>query len=113
MKNDITKPTIIYGASDDLVEMEGGYDGEAGCYNTSEESPCVVFVSDGTVLSVIYAPADRAIWKIQLIEKGVLFNRIDLCTDEDAKPYSDVAHFDAGITWVYAFKVDEPVKRVS
>jgi len=113
MKDDITKPTRVYGQSDDLLEIEGGCNGEAGCYNTTWDEPMAVFLSDGTVLAVAYAPDDRAIWKINVHEKGSLFDRLDICTDEDATPYSDIAHFRPGITWAYAVRADGGLKRAN
>ena len=37
-----------------------------------------------------------------LYRQGELFQRIDACLDEDADPYSDVAHFADGLKWAYA-----------
>lgn len=113
MKDDITKPTRIYGASDDLIEVEGGLNAEHGEFNTSIEDPCAVFLSDGTVLSVVYAPSDKAIWKIEVKERGNLFDRIEPCTDEDADPHSDVVWMRPGVRWAYANKYQgEEVRRI-
>ena len=106
-----TKPTEIYGASDDLIEFEGGLHGEHGCYNTSEENPCAVFLSDGTVLAIHYS--DGGIWKINVKEKGALFEKLDICTDSDAARYSDTAHFLPGLKWAYAMKSQDELKRVN
>ncbi len=53
-------------------------------------------------MEVKYGKDDKGIWAIRLIEKGLLFQSVDLCVDENAKPYSDVAHFEDGLKWVYA-----------
>ncbi|MCP4678080.1 MAG: hypothetical protein GY854_21715 [Deltaproteobacteria bacterium] len=95
--------TKIYGASDDLIEFGGDIYGEVDCYGTDDrEHGVLVLCSDGTVLEVKYGKADQAIWGIQVIAKGDLFLRIDPCTDEEANPHSDVAHFCDGLKWAYA-----------
>lgn len=109
MTDDIAKPTRVYGCSDDLLEMEGGYNAEHGCYDTG----CGLFLSDGTVLFVIYAPDEQAIWKIEVKEKGTLFDRLDVCCREDADPYSDQVFFLPGIVWAYAVNCSrEDLERV-
>lgn len=97
--------TKVYGASDDLVEIEGEYAGEVGSYDN--ESGVLLVMSDGTLLKVFYG--DEGIWKITLIKKGQLLERIDQCDDADARPHSDVAYFGNGIKWVYAAKEWEKV----
>lgn len=87
--------TIIYGASDDLIEVTGDQNGEH-CGDHS-----FLFLSDGTILEVKYGKESLAVWEIKLIEAGALFTTIEPCFDEDADRYSDVAHFADGITWVY------------
>ncbi len=109
-RDDLTKPTEIYGASDDLIEIEGGLSGEHGCYNTSEESPVAMFLSDGTVLAIHYA--DPGVWKIAVREKGSLFESLKIETDPDAKRYSDTAVFGPGLKWAYAVKAGEDFGRV-
>jgi hypothetical protein len=96
--------TKIYGASDDLIEFDGEYGGEVGCYGTYRDDHPGVLVtcSDGTVLMVKYGKADMGVWGITVLHKGTLFDRFDVCTDEDADPYSDVVHLKDGIKWVYA-----------
>lgn len=101
--------TRIYGASDDLIDFEGDFKGEVGCWRADEETKAVlIVVSDGTVLKVWYG--DRGIWRVQLERKGGLFERIDPCTDEDADPHSDVAHFREGVAWAYAATAWEKVR---
>ena len=97
--------TKVYGASDDLIEFEGEFSGEVGAYGTDDdEHGVLVIVSDGTVLEVKYGKNDDGIWEVKLVRKGSLFIGIDLCDDEDADPYSDVANFAAGVKWAYAAK---------
>jgi hypothetical protein len=92
--------TKVYGASDDLIEIEGDYRGEASHY--SDDESALLVMSDGTLLSALYG--ERGIWEIKLVRKGTLLDRIDQCDDEDADPHSDVAHFKDGIKWAYVAK---------
>jgi hypothetical protein len=92
--------TKVYGCSDDLIEFEGDFRGEVGCYS-SDNDPVLVVLSDGTLLEVKYGKGDRGIWSVALLSKGSLFDRIDQCDDEDADPCSDVAHFREGIKWAH------------
>lgn len=93
----------VYGASDDLIEVEGDIEGEVGCYGTDEQDNGVLLVfSDGTMLEIKYGKSKLAIWEIKLIRKGELFLIIEPCTDEDADIHSDIAKFKDGIKWVYA-----------
>lgn len=104
--------TRIYGASDDLIEFEGDVCGEVGAYGLrparyadDEGKSGLVMCSDGTVLSVVYGDfAHRGIWKLTVLQKGALLDRVDVCDYEDADPYSDVAHFADGLKWAYVAK---------
>lgn len=90
--------TKVYGASDDLIEFEGDVSGEVGKYGTDDNaSGVLVFFSDGTILEVKYGKLGRAIWGITLHKQGDLFDRIELCDNEDADIYSDIAHFRDGL----------------
>ncbi len=88
--------TEVYGASDDLIEIDGDIKGE----HPAAES--FLFMSDGTILKVKYGKSQMAVWEIRLIQKGALFNTIIQCFDEDADRYSDTAMFGDGIRWAYA-----------
>lgn len=94
----------VYGCSDDLIELEGDIRDEAGYYGSDKDEPAFLFLSDGTVLAIWYGKDDRGIWAIEVRERGTLFERLDPCTDEDATPYSDVAHFKDGVEWAYFAK---------
>jgi hypothetical protein len=104
--------TRIYGASDDLIEFDGDVRGEVGAYGlcpprygNDEDKSGLVMCSDGTVLSVAYGDfAHRGIWKLTVLQKGSLLERVDVCDDEAADPYSDVAHFADGLKWAYVAK---------
>jgi hypothetical protein len=94
--------TRVYGTSDDLVEVEGDVQGETICYGTDDNKLGVLLVfSDGTLLEVKYGKAGMAIWEVKLLSSGTLFERIDLCFNEDENPYSDVAHLRDGMKWGY------------
>lgn len=93
--------TDIYGASDDLIEFSGDVSGEVG--HSSDEAALIV-CSDGTLLTASYGKGDKGIWTIALLEKGRLFNRIDMCVDEHAEIHSDVAYFHPGLKWAYVAK---------
>ena len=92
--------TQVYGCQDDLIGFEGDIDGETAYYSSNDEAP-VIFLSDGTVLKIAYGIDGKAIWEIKLVEKGKLFDHIELCTGETDDLYSNVAHFKDGLTWAY------------
>lgn len=98
--------TQLYGASDDLVELEGDLSEEF----SGGEKPCLLIFSDGTVLTIKYGKEHLAVWTITLIEQGDLFGRIEYCSDEDAERYSDIAHFKDGLGWVYFLREWKYVK---
>lgn len=98
--------TKIYGTSDDLIEFKGDVYGEVGSY----DAPTLVICSDGTLLDVSYGKGEMGIWRIDVINKGSLFDNFETCTDEDADPYSDVVTFKDGLKWAYAAKEWEKVK---
>ena len=92
----------VYGASDDLIEFDGDVTGEVGHFGTDDnERGDLIIFSDGTLLEIKYGKADMGIWGITGIKAGDLFDRIDPCNDEDADPYSDIAHFKDGLKWAY------------
>ena len=93
----------VYGASDDLVEVEGDFSGEIGSYGTDDRDKGVLLVlSDGSILEVKYGKNEDAIWEVKLLKRGSSFERIEPCTDSEAEIYSDIAYFGDGIKWAYA-----------
>lgn len=88
----------IYGASDDLIEIEGYLIGECGASDPPEGS--LLALSDGTVLNISYGKGDLGIWQITPLHKGKLFQELKTCDNEDAEIYSDIAIFKPGIKWV-------------
>jgi len=103
--------TKVYGASDDLIEFEGDVDGEVGFYSSKEDGSeqCLVMFDDGTMLAVSYGKPTGGIWRIDLLQSGSLFERIDVCNDEDADPHSDVAYFRDGLKKAWAARSWEVV----
>lgn len=88
----------IYGASDDLVEIDGDVSEEFD----SMDEPTYLLFNDGTQLKVEYAPDKTSCWRIDIISRGrgtlsslrVGFDGEDLpkdfIKDEDAPDYSDI-----------------------
>lgn len=89
--------TKVYGCSDDLLEIEGApYPaGEIDCFDSN------VFVrfSDGTMIKAYYEKDDKAIWGIEILEKGDAEQTLTECNDEDAEIYSDIFEIDADYVW--------------
>ncbi len=93
--------TIIYGASDDLLEINGKYSEEL---NPPMDEPFCVAVSDGTLLEVEYDGE----WKFRAKKKGRCFKEIVQSVGDDGKharyekytPYSDLVIFEGDITHV-------------
>ncbi len=89
--------TQLFGASDDLIELEGDLREEF----SGGMKPRLLIFSDGTVLTIKYGKEHLAVWAITLITQGKLFSKVVFCTDEDAERYSDTAHFKDGLEWMY------------
>lgn len=109
-----TAGTIVHGASDDLIEFKGDLYGEVDALGAGDEkNPLGVLVafSDGTILAVRYGkPALGGVWAIDVLRAGELFDRLVVCTDEDAEVYSDLALFRPGKLRAWAAKRAEIVK---
>ena len=85
----------VYGASDDLVEIENSQykDDEIGCYDHDVR---IRFV-DGTVIRVGYPKDGLAIWWIEIEKQGTAEHKLTICDDEDARIYSDIFEIDSEI----------------
>lgn len=85
----------IYGASDDLVEIEGSSykHNEIVCY---KQDVRIRFV-DGTVIRIGYPKNDMAVWWIEVEADGTAEHTLTVCDDEDADVYSDVFEIDSEI----------------
>lgn len=93
----------VYGASDDLVEIEGDISEEFGHYADDDEERFLAF-SDGTVLRVHF---DRdSIWRFTPLVKGrARLTHIVCLLDNDEDAYSDVVH-------LFDEESDEPIRWV-
>ena len=84
----------VYGASDDLIEIEGDLCDEL---YARDEGTYLAF-SDGTVLRVVYT----GIWSIvRVIEGSASYSHVP-AEGEDSKNYSDRVTLEGDITWVCA-----------
>ena len=85
----------IYGASDDLVEIEGSkyQEDEIGCY----EANVRIWFEDGTVIRVGYPKECGAVSWIEIEKTGDAYKMIQYCSDEDAEIYSDIFEIDSEI----------------
>ena len=85
----------VYGASDDLIEIEGDIREE---FSPRCEEPTYLAFSDGTVLRFDYT--SDGLWKIYCIHTGsrkIVYEH--QATDPDSDQYSDIVILD-DITWV-------------
>ena len=104
--------TIIYGASDDLIEIDGAVNDEIDAPHNGKSK---FEVSDGTKGTIEYAPGHDAVWSIVMKHEGTLFNRIVRGDSEDdgnihfdpevigiarVGLYSDVLILNDGVEWV-------------
>ena len=89
----MAKLEIYYGASDDLIEIEGDIREE---FNPSEDDGILAF-SDGTILRVSYD--NDGMWRIAPIAVGSAVYEMVQGTDPD-NDYSDHAWLTGDIEWV-------------
>jgi len=85
----------VYGASDDLVEIERSAcaENEIDCF----EHDVRIRFTDGTVIRVGYPKENAAIWWIEVEKKGTALQGFTPCHDEDARIYSDIFEIDAEV----------------
>ena len=95
--------TVIYGASDDLLEIDGEFYEEYGCYDTLVTIEC----SDGTKATTEF-DAD-GFWKFKDLMKGSLLEKVvpvpeEAHTDDDTKDLvgrcSEALVFTEGLEWI-------------
>ena len=90
----------IYGASDDLVEIEGSEyeENEIGCY----DSDVRIWFADGTIILVQYGKPDfGGVLSIKIEKRGFARQSLQICEDEDADIYSDIFEIDSEIIQHY------------
>ena len=95
--------TKIYGASDDLIEIEGFTYDEIDCYD--HQRPIKFECSDGTIGTIFY----NGEWKLNIKMVGSKFIRVIDSVGEDNRheepnatipSYSDILILDSGVEWV-------------
>ena len=95
--------TRVYGASDDLIEFDGDLRGEVGSYGTDDRDKGVlVAFDDGTIVEVKYCKNTSGVWGIGVLAKGAKFDRVEICADPDAEPYSDQLFLHDGVKRAWA-----------
>lgn len=86
----------VYGASDDLIEVEGDISEEFTYQSTGSEGDYLAF-SDGTILRIVATDECDGMWRITPIVTGPGFQGITQATTEGTE-YSDFAKVEA--LWV-------------
>ena len=94
---------VIYGLSDDLIEVEGDIEEEFNpAYGSSTSRLCF---SDGTILSIVYG----GMWKIELLNAGTaVYEKIYEAVEDDTRvkvmgkypDYSDVVTLNGDVKFV-------------
>lgn len=96
---------MIYGGSDDLIEIEGEINDEIGFYD--HKRPIKIECSDGTIATIFYNEDGN--WNIDVKNEGHLIQALHKTSGEEhnhtgiaagCTPYSDVLIFDKGIEWI-------------
>jgi hypothetical protein len=78
----------IYGASDDLIEIEGDIREEFSLDNMDDNGDLLAF-SDGTVLRIAYKSS--GVWRITKVFEGTATIEINQAPEADEDNYSDRA----------------------
>jgi hypothetical protein len=86
----------IYGASDDLIEIEGDIREEFNHYSNEDDDARLLGFSDGTLLRVVY---DKdGIWRLTRIAAGsARFEKTEGVVEDDT---NDVVTLHGDIKWV-------------
>jgi hypothetical protein len=88
---------IVYGASDDLIEIDGDLNDEVA-YTGDEDEGILVAFSDGTVLRITYGANDEGFWRISRIVAGSA--AYDHKPGEDEREdYSDRVTLEGDFKW--------------
>jgi hypothetical protein len=85
---------LVYGSSDDLVEVEGDIREEFNCYD--EHDGAVLVFSTGAVLRIVYDAF--GMWRIKALLQGEGVSVVG-ATDRD-RDYSDKATVAGLVKWV-------------
>ena len=87
----------VTGASDDLIEIDGGISEEWGAYEDGKDGSLLAF-SDGTVLRIRYS--DSGVWRIELVHQGHCEVQIEQAPEDDDRDYTDRATLTGPLLWV-------------
>ena len=88
--------TTIYGASDDLIEVDGDLYEEFS-YQDDGAGDLLGF-SDGTLLRIRHD--EEGVWRITPIRIGTKLEGVEQAPADDDKNYSDRATFSDNLAWV-------------
>jgi hypothetical protein len=85
----------VYGASDDLIEVEGGFSAE---FNVYDDEGVLLACSDGTVLGIVYDKG--GCWRITPRRMGWgVFSKVE-SSGPDGDDYSDRVTIEGDVVWV-------------
>lgn len=87
----------VYGASDDLIEVEGALREEFSYQSDDDGDGDLLAFSNGVVLRVRYS--DSGVWRITPVV-GESRVTIDLAPEDDEDNYSDRARLTESVSWV-------------
>jgi len=92
-------PTVtIYGASDDLVELEGDIRDEFYAKGERDQPPgAMLAFSDGSVISVLYV---CGIWRVNQVQRGSAKAEKVEAIDAASDQYSDRLTLTGDLRWV-------------
>jgi hypothetical protein len=92
----------VYGASDDLIEIEGAIREE---FYMPEGDSAVLTLSDGTALGVTYD--DSGNWRFVPLARGTAsLAHTNFFDRGDPEAYSDIVTLEGDVTWVALTKSD-------
>lgn len=91
--------TKIYGASDDLIEIDGDVYEEFGAWSHDQDAQYVAF-SNGVLLRIQYTDDGDGIWRITPVSGPTDSVTIAQCAVDDPDHYSDVATITDPLAWV-------------
>jgi hypothetical protein len=89
----------VYGASDDLIEVDGDIREEFGAYGTDDDGPLYLAFSDGTLATIRYGADEKGYWRIFIHREGAAKSSLRQATDEDTD-YSDILTLTGDVKWV-------------
>ena len=88
----------VYGASDDLIEVDGDIVEEFTYDQNQITEGNLLAFSDGTVLRVVYSRS--GVWRITTVASGTATVTVTQAPEDDDDNYSDRATVDGDVRWV-------------